>query len=141
MEELEELKAAITNTGETVEAYLTRKYFTGNWRVEGDVYIYAYQVPGLPNATEYRWGSDEQGFYTIRGKTQNLTPQFDRKGIEIAKARGKIDPRKLAIYDRWNELFTENDDVEDVARFVSKEFEMTVDKAVTVYQRIGQFLS
>ncbi|MER1985101.1 MAG: hypothetical protein ABS948_04330 [Solibacillus sp.] len=141
MAELEELKAAITNTGETVEAHLTRKYFTGNWRVEGDVYIYAYQVPGLPNATEYRWGSDEQGFYTISSKTQNLTPQFDCKGIEIAKARGKIDPRELAIYDRWNELFAENDDVEAVTRIVCKEFEITMDKAVTVYQRLGQFLS
>lgn len=140
MTRFEELNAATTAENETVEAYLMRKHSNGEWRVEGNVYLYAFQVPGLTIATEYRWASDEQGLYAVNGRAQNLTPQFDRRGLEITEARSKVDPRELAIYDRWNELFAENDDEEGVTGLVAVEFETTADELATVYQRVAEAL-
>lgn len=148
MSKLEELKMANVEPGGTLGSYLKENHPFGVWRDKGDVFIFACKVPGYRTERLYRWGIDEQGFYTDNnGHAQELTPQFDRALGRKNDAEIRLIPFEKAVHDRLNRLIEEyegeilDDEIMDeMAREVAEYFEISFDKVVTIYQRVQAFL-
>lgn len=140
MNNLEELKKIEVAPRMSLHDYLMAKHPNGGWRVEGDIFIFAYQSPGYDKKTEYKWGIDEQGFYTISGKTEKLTPQFDRGGLVKNDADIRQIPFEKNVHDYWTELFEENDNEEEVTQQVADRFEISVEEVTEIYVKVQKFL-